>query len=306
MMSNNTFYHGYASAPPRCVVDFSQLPMDALVRYATRFGIALPPDSTRKDLVEAVTRHYDVRLDVGDEEEVLARFVDSVRKAGLRDHPNQFDYNHYPGESTHPMVGRDYEMMQQQHQQQQQQQQFQAAHLRPGMQPAAFMDQQQQMYSDPMMMQGYPAFGVPMDQYGGAFFGPPRGDFDDGQDSYNGGRRSNGGGRQRQRRPKQNKTGGVQSPNSRDDDMQPYVVPEDEKFIACDHSHCEKEWYPLSEVGLTSDTIPEGEWYCPQCRAHPDDYSTPAEVPRNRFGRQNRNGGASAAMAAANSRKRRR
>lgn len=215
-MSGNTFYHGYASAPPRCVVDFSQLPMDTLARYATRFGIALPPDSTRKDLVEAVTQHYDVRLDVGEEEEVLARFVDSVRKAGLRDHPNQFDYNHFPGESTHPMVGRDYDMMQQQQQQppphQPQQQQFQAAHMRPGMQPA-YVEQQQQMY-DPMMMGGYPqAYGVPMDQYGSGYFPPPRGDFDDGQDSYNGGGRRNNG-RQRQRRPKQNK-GGSQSPDSR-------------------------------------------------------------------------------------------
>ena len=28
--------------------------------------------------------------------------------------------------------------------------------------------------------------------------------------------------------------------------MQAYVAPEDEKFIACDHSHCEKEWYVVT------------------------------------------------------------
>ena len=233
MSSGNSYYNPYGSAPSRCVVDLSQLSTDSLSRYLTRFGIALPPDSSRFDFIEAVSRHYDVRLEVGDEEDVLARFVDCVRKAGLKEHPNQFEIRQY--QDGQPMMGRDYDVMQHQHPQAQQQpapqpQQFHpaAAQARPGMQHpgGSYMDQQH-MYDPGMMMphQGYPhpGFGRMPDQYG---YGPmAAGEYPEEMGQY-GGRRNAGMGEQqpqRKRRPKQNKnnvsaggqTTGRESPNSR-------------------------------------------------------------------------------------------
>ena len=37
-------------------------------------------------------------------------------------------------------------------------------------------------------------------------------------------------------------------------------------MICCDNENCLTKWYHYSCVGLTSDDIPEGDWYCPECR----------------------------------------
>ena len=37
-------------------------------------------------------------------------------------------------------------------------------------------------------------------------------------------------------------------------------------MICCDNENCITKWYHYSCVGLTSDDIQEGDWYCPECR----------------------------------------
>ncbi|KAF8344560.1 the Ing1 Phd finger in complex with A histone H3k4me3 peptide, partial [Amanita rubescens] len=35
------------------------------------------------------------------------------------------------------------------------------------------------------------------------------------------------------------------------------------EMIACDDDECEREWFHIACVGLTS--IPQGHWYCSAC-----------------------------------------
>ena len=37
-------------------------------------------------------------------------------------------------------------------------------------------------------------------------------------------------------------------------------------MICCDIDECLLQWYHYSCVGLTPDDIPDGDWYCPDCR----------------------------------------
>ena len=41
---------------------------------------------------------------------------------------------------------------------------------------------------------------------------------------------------------------------------------EDAWMIACDTKACVYKWFHYSCVGLTPQTIPDGDWYCPDCR----------------------------------------
>jgi hypothetical protein len=43
-------------------------------------------------------------------------------------------------------------------------------------------------------------------------------------------------------------------------------TPADNDMIACD-GHCAREWFHFACVGLTAESIPEGEWYCDDCAA---------------------------------------
>lgn len=43
-----------------------------------------------------------------------------------------------------------------------------------------------------------------------------------------------------------------------------YVQPSYGEMIGCDNDNCTIKWFHLHCVGL--DTIPEGSWYCPNCR----------------------------------------
>ncbi|KAA0146178.1 hypothetical protein FNF27_05323 [Cafeteria roenbergensis] len=49
----------------------------------------------------------------------------------------------------------------------------------------------------------------------------------------------------------------------------------EQQMIGCDHPECVKQWYNISDVGLTPATVPSGDWYCPACRETEDDYSRP-------------------------------
>ena len=40
----------------------------------------------------------------------------------------------------------------------------------------------------------------------------------------------------------------------------------DKDMIYCDGPTCEYEWWHYKCAGLTSDTIPEGSWICPECK----------------------------------------
>jgi hypothetical protein len=42
-------------------------------------------------------------------------------------------------------------------------------------------------------------------------------------------------------------------------------TPADNDMIACDR-HCAKEWFHFACVGLTAETVPEGDWYCDECQ----------------------------------------
>jgi hypothetical protein len=42
-------------------------------------------------------------------------------------------------------------------------------------------------------------------------------------------------------------------------------TPADDDMIACD-GHCAKEWFHFACVGLTAETVPEGDWYCDECQ----------------------------------------
>jgi hypothetical protein len=53
-----------------------------------------------------------------------------------------------------------------------------------------------------------------------------------------------------------------------------------EDMVGCDHPDCPTQWFRLADVGLTPETVPRGQWYCPDCRISPDDYTTPRAVPR--------------------------
>lgn len=46
-----------------------------------------------------------------------------------------------------------------------------------------------------------------------------------------------------------------------------------EQMIGCDNTECVKQWFNISEVGLTPSTVPTGDWFCPACRESEDDYS---------------------------------
>lgn len=37
-------------------------------------------------------------------------------------------------------------------------------------------------------------------------------------------------------------------------------------MIACDSDTCTVQWFHYCCVDLTSDKVPEGKWYCPDCR----------------------------------------
>ena len=38
-----------------------------------------------------------------------------------------------------------------------------------------------------------------------------------------------------------------------------------EEMIGCDGDHCKIRWYHFSCVGLTAESIPDGELLCPTC-----------------------------------------
>ena len=46
----------------------------------------------------------------------------------------------------------------------------------------------------------------------------------------------------------------------------PCEEPNDQEMINCDGMQCEYEWWHYACAGLTSETIPEGKWICPECR----------------------------------------
>lgn len=37
-------------------------------------------------------------------------------------------------------------------------------------------------------------------------------------------------------------------------------------MICCDNDNCLLNWYHYSCVGLSYEDIPDGDWYCPECR----------------------------------------
>ena len=44
---------------------------------------------------------------------------------------------------------------------------------------------------------------------------------------------------------------------------------QDEDFdylIGCDNQHCQIQWFHLSCVNMTMDKVPDGDWFCPDCR----------------------------------------
>jgi hypothetical protein len=53
-----------------------------------------------------------------------------------------------------------------------------------------------------------------------------------------------------------------------DEDSQVYCFCQQVSFgemVACDNESCEKEWFHLPCVGLTSPPPPTGKWYCSEC-----------------------------------------
>ena len=45
--------------------------------------------------------------------------------------------------------------------------------------------------------------------------------------------------------------------------------PEIGEMIACDNNDCTIEWFHLKCLHISSDSIPKGKWYCPDCRTLP-------------------------------------
>ena len=45
--------------------------------------------------------------------------------------------------------------------------------------------------------------------------------------------------------------------------------PEIGEMIACDNNDCTIEWFHLKCLRISSDSIPKGKWYCPDCRTLP-------------------------------------
>ena len=45
--------------------------------------------------------------------------------------------------------------------------------------------------------------------------------------------------------------------------------PEIGEMIACDNNDCSIEWFHLKCLKISSDSIPKGKWYCPDCRTLP-------------------------------------
>jgi len=66
-----------------------------------------------------------------------------------------------------------------------------------------------------------------------------------------------------------------------EDGHRPQGQAPDQQMVACDNTNCPKEWFTLASVGLTPETIPDGKWYCPDCRLDPHDYTRPRGVPRS-------------------------
>ena len=42
---------------------------------------------------------------------------------------------------------------------------------------------------------------------------------------------------------------------------------EEDWMIACENKDCVYKWFHYSCVGLTPQSIPDGDWYCPDCRS---------------------------------------
>ena len=45
--------------------------------------------------------------------------------------------------------------------------------------------------------------------------------------------------------------------------------PEIGEMIACDNNDCTIEWFHLKCLKISSNSIPKGKWYCPDCRILP-------------------------------------
>jgi hypothetical protein len=50
---------------------------------------------------------------------------------------------------------------------------------------------------------------------------------------------------------------------------------EEEPMVACEAPDCPNQWWRLHDVGLTPETVPQGDWYCPACRLYQHDSSIP-------------------------------
>lgn len=46
----------------------------------------------------------------------------------------------------------------------------------------------------------------------------------------------------------------------------PCGKPDDDFMITCDEQGCKYEWFHFVFVGLDGKSIPDGDWYCPECR----------------------------------------
>lgn len=45
----------------------------------------------------------------------------------------------------------------------------------------------------------------------------------------------------------------------------PCGKPDEDFMIACDEQGCKYEWFHFVCVGLDGESIPDGDWYCPEC-----------------------------------------
>lgn len=68
--------------PRHLLVDFRKLKPAPLRRYCEQYDIPVRPDAPVGDVAVAVGRHFEVHLDVLDEDEVLARFLNAVSHHG--------------------------------------------------------------------------------------------------------------------------------------------------------------------------------------------------------------------------------
>ena len=58
------------------------------------------------------------------------------------------------------------------------------------------------------------------------------------------------------------------SSESDNEEIRQYCVcsgPLSKQMIACDRDNCAIEWWHYECAGLTEQTIPEGDWFCPKC-----------------------------------------